>query len=58
MDYVFYTSQEELVDLTEYYLTHEDERLTIAYNGYQKVKANHTYRDRIETIIKCCAEME
>lgn len=58
VDYVFYTSQEELVDLTEYYLTHEDERLTIAHNGYQKVKANHTYRDRIETIIKCCAEME
>jgi spore maturation protein CgeB len=51
IDYVFYSSREELVELTGYYLSHEEERLTIAQNGYQKVKEGHTYQNRIEQLL-------
>lgn len=42
---------EELLQKTEYYLTHENERIRIAMNGYQKVMESHTYEHRIRTMI-------
>ena len=51
VDYVFYSSQEELMRLADYYLLHEEERMQIAKNGYERIKSGHTYRDRIETIL-------
>lgn len=51
VDFVFYTSQEELAGLAEYYLVHQEEREEIARNGYRKVKAGHSYRNRIEFIL-------
>lgn len=51
IDFVFYTSQDELAWLADYYLSHEEERLEIARNGYEKVKSRHTYRDRVEFIL-------
>ena len=51
IDYVFYSSREELIELTDYYLIHEDERQEIAYNGYCKVKSGHTYKDRVEFLL-------
>lgn len=51
VDYVFYSSQDELVKLADYYLLHEDERTEIAQNGYKKVAAGHTYRDRVEFLL-------
>lgn len=51
VDYVFYSSQDELVKLVDYFMIHEDERMEIARNGYEKMKAGHTYRDRIELLI-------
>ena len=50
---------ESLTDLKEkvaFYLTHDDIRMEIANNGYQKVKQFHTYKHRIvsmfETLLK------
>lgn len=51
VDYVFYSSREELVKLVDYYLLHEEERLQIARNGHAKIRSGHTYRNRIETIL-------
>ena len=52
VDYVFYSSRDEMVKLVDYYLEHEEERREIAQNGYNKMKSGHTYRDRIELLIK------
>jgi spore maturation protein CgeB len=43
--------QTELLSKTEYYLTHEQERLSVAIRGYQKVCQYHTYTQRIETML-------
>jgi hypothetical protein len=42
----------QLKGLIDYYLTHEDEREAIRKAGHEHVKANHTYRNRWQTIIK------
>lgn len=47
-----YGSMEELLDKTEYYLTHEDERARIARNGCNKVKEHHSYMNRIQMMIE------
>lgn len=52
VDFVFYSSQEELLQLADYYLEHEEERLEIAQNGYRKVKCTHTYCDRVKSILE------
>lgn len=36
-------SESELLEKAQYYLTHEDERLQVAKNGYEKVKKLHTW---------------
>lgn len=41
----------ELLEKTEYYLTHEKERLSIAMNGYMKVRDFHTYPHRIQEML-------
>lgn len=56
VDYVFYSSQQELEELADYYMNHEEERLEIARNGYEKVKAAHTYRDRVKLLITLMKE--
>ncbi|WP_022777576.1 CgeB family protein [Butyrivibrio sp. AE3009] len=50
-DYVYFESRQDLMDKIEYYLTHEGERNRIAKSGYEKIKANHTYRLRLEEIL-------
>ncbi|WP_026517149.1 CgeB family protein [Butyrivibrio sp. MC2021] len=50
-DYVYFESRKDLMDKIEYYLTHEEERNRIAKSGYEKIKANHTYRLRLEEIL-------
>ena len=37
-EFEVYESREELVDKTEYYLKHEDERINIAINGWKKIQ--------------------
>ncbi len=47
VDFVFYSSREELLEKAAYYLAHDKERQKIADNGYQKVAKNHTYTKQI-----------
>lgn len=54
-DYVCFESEQELVEKCGYYLTHESERQEIAGNGYEKVKAAHTYRNRIKQMMELVA---
>lgn len=56
VDYVYYTDNEDLVMKVDFYLEHEEERKQIARNGYEKVKANHTYRHRIQSILELVKE--
>lgn len=42
-----YGSMEELVEKCAFYLEHEEIRAKIARNGYEKVKAEHGYENRI-----------
>lgn len=51
-DYDYYGSNEELMEKAEYYLSHEKERKEIAHNGYEKVKRFHTYRNRLDEMMK------
>lgn len=51
-DYSYYTDSEDMLDKAEYYLTHEKERIEIAQNGRQKIKAYHTYKHRVDTILE------
>ncbi len=47
-----YGSLDELTDKCAYYLSHEEERLAIAHNGYEKVKQFHIYDQRIAEMIR------
>lgn len=47
-----YESVSDCIEKVRYYLTHEDIRLEMAANGYEKVKAMHTYKIRIAQILK------
>ena len=42
-DFVYYESEEDLVEKVIYYLNHEKERFEIAHNGHEKVKKNHSF---------------
>ncbi|MBQ4284559.1 MAG: glycosyltransferase [Lachnospira sp.] len=50
-DLVAYDSPESLKELCAYYLAHDDERMEIARNGYEKVKKLHTYQTRLLQMI-------
>lgn len=52
IDFVCYTNEEELLGLADYYLQHEEERIKIAKNGYEKVKKYHTYTNRVEFLLR------
>lgn len=51
-DFVYYDSKEDLINKCNYYLTHEEERLAIAQNGYKKVKEFHNYETSLTTIFQ------
>lgn len=42
-DFVFFESKEDLLQKTDYYLKHDEERNAIARSGYQKVLKHHNY---------------
>ncbi len=46
-----YTGEEELLDKTEYYLTHDAERREIAHNGLETVIKYHNYPERLLTML-------
>ena len=47
-----YESMEELEQKVKYYLTHDEERIEIAINGYEKTAKLHTYEMRITEMIR------
>jgi spore maturation protein CgeB len=49
---VTYKTLDEMVEKVKYYLEHEEEREKIALAGYEHFLKHHTYRHRIETILK------
>ena len=46
-DFVYFDSEADMLTKIAYYLNHEEERKTIAKNGYNKVTRHHTYLHRI-----------
>ena len=53
---VVYHSPQELWELLDYYLTHDDEREAIAARGCALAHAQHTYRHRVETMLQVMRE--
>lgn len=51
-DVVLYSSIDELVDKTKFYLAHERERLIIAMNGYKRTVSEHTMKIRVAHMLK------
>jgi spore maturation protein CgeB len=47
-----YKSDNELLELLEYYLNHEEERREIAFKGYKRTMLNHTYRHRVHQMLE------
>jgi spore maturation protein CgeB len=47
-----FSSKEELLDKTAWYLEHEDERKKIAERGLERVLKEHTWDTRIASLIK------
>ncbi len=55
-DIVIYEDELELLDKTDYYLKHEQQRDEIAQRALQNVRCNHTIDKRIEELIKIFKE--
>lgn len=49
---VTYKTLDEMVEKAKYFLEHEEEREKIAKAGYEEFTSNHTYKHRIEKILK------
>lgn len=47
VDLEYYGSEDELLEKTEFYLTHEKDRAEIARNGYETVRKYHNYPERL-----------
>ena len=50
---ITYNDADDLNDKIEYYLTHDEEREKISKKGQEIVLKNHTFDNRVETIIDC-----
>lgn len=50
--YDYYTDLYDLIEKCAFYLEHEDIRKKIALNGYELVKRQHTYQNRMSEMIK------
>lgn len=48
---VLFHDMAELVEKVNYYLSHEQERIRIAFNGYKKVKEYYNYPKKLEEIL-------
>jgi len=50
-DLVYFESIDDMSKKVDYYLIHEEERMQIAKNGYEKVKKYHSYETRLKQMI-------
>lgn len=48
---MLYASAEELQDKVRYYLSHEEERCEIAYQGFLKVQSVCSYETRVKQMM-------
>lgn len=53
-----YTSEDDLLAKTEYYLTHDSDRREIAHNGYLTLKKYHNYPERLLHMIALAYGLE
>ncbi len=51
LEIVLYSDLDELIELIKYYLEDEEKRELLASNGYSVVRASHTYRHRVITMM-------
>lgn len=51
-DMAVYQTPEELIAKLEYYLSHEEERSRIAYNGLQRTLQQHSFLSRVSELLK------
>ena len=49
-DFIYFESDGDLLDKIEYFLSHENERLAIAYNGWKKIQSGFSYEQKIQSI--------
>lgn len=49
-DFDYFDSPEDMLRKIDYYLKHEEIRNQIAINGQNKIKAYHTFRDRVKAM--------
>jgi len=54
---VVYRSPDEIEDLVRYYLSHEAERRKVVQRARERVLGEHTYKARVEKIVKTMREM-
>ena len=57
-DLVVFDNWKDLKEKINYYLSHEEEKEKIAFNGYQKVFNFHKYEDRIKFILEKINELK
>lgn len=50
-DYVSFESLNDMLQKADYYLSHEDERIQIMQNGYQKVRELFSYEAQVQKIL-------
>ena len=50
-DFVFYESEEDLIEKCRFYLNHDTERKKIAKHAYERVASDHTYIKRIPEML-------
>jgi spore maturation protein CgeB len=51
-DLAVYESQEDLLQKIDYYLSHDEERIAIAKSGQEKVRACHSYKEKLQQILE------
>jgi len=50
-DFVYYSDSQDLLEKVEYYLIHDKERIQIAKNGCEKVRNQHSFKQRVNVIL-------
>lgn len=49
---VMYDNLDDMVEKAKYYIEHDEEREKIAKQGYEEVMAKHTFRHRVEQVLR------
>lgn len=55
VDFVYYTSMEEMAAKADYYLRHDTEREAVRLRGLKRVKQEHTFEIRLKNLLEAVA---